>query len=334
MRCSPARRAARWRLSGEGVSATDADRAVATIERSLAGEGPLTRSQLAERIASAGVRVAGPAIVHLLFLATLRGLIVRGPLIGSEHAFVLVDDWLGAPSTPLDRDRALAELARRYLVGHSPSTERDLARWSGLPLRDVRAGLAAIAGEIVVRDGGLLTLAEQAPAAEPAPPRLLGAFDPLLVGWASREFLVGAHEVVLVRNGIFRPFALVHGAAAATWRLDHGQVLLAPFAPIADDDLAALHQDAADVVRFLGLVRRSPGARQAREVRPPGALDMDERAASERLGSAARGPCGWSLVTNWAAAGSPCSRAIMSITVPPRSGASRSSAGERGRRPS
>src|SRR5437773_3253112 len=44
------------RLAQEGVPPADAERGVAVIERSLTAEGPLTRAQLAERIAKAGVR--------------------------------------------------------------------------------------------------------------------------------------------------------------------------------------------------------------------------------------------------------------------------------------
>jgi hypothetical protein len=49
------------RLAQEGVSPADAERAVKAIERSLAEEGPLTRRQLRERIAVAGVRTEGQA---------------------------------------------------------------------------------------------------------------------------------------------------------------------------------------------------------------------------------------------------------------------------------
>jgi hypothetical protein len=223
---------------------------VATIERALAEAGPLPRAALRERLEAAGVPVAGQAFVHVVFLAALRGLVVRGPMAGGEHAFVLVRDWLGE-QPPVDREAALAELARRYLAGHGPAADRDLARWAGLPLRDARAGLGAIAAELAERPDGLLDLAGR-PAAEPLPaPRLLGAFDPLLLGWASRDEVVGPHRGLVTNNGIFRPFALVDGRAVATWRLPKGKVEIEPLGKIAKRDLAELETDAIAVEAFL-----------------------------------------------------------------------------------
>jgi hypothetical protein len=171
-------------------------------------------------------------------------------MTGRKHAYALVRDWLGDPQV-FERDRALAELARRYLAGHGPAGERDLARWAGLPLRDARAGLAAIAPELADRPDGLVDLARR-PAAEPLPPpRLLGAFDPVLLGWTSRAEVAGAHEAALVAGGMFRPFALAEGRAAATWRLRGGKVALEPFRPLGPPVAEALADDAEHVVRFL-----------------------------------------------------------------------------------
>ncbi len=247
-------------LAQEGVPPDDADRAVAVIERALTAEGPLTRGQLRERIAATGVRTEGQALIHVIGLASFRGLIVRGPMIGNEHGYVLVRDWLGAPpgaaraaGLVADRDTALPELARRYLAGHGPATDRDLAKWAGLPLRDARRGLAAIGGKLDQRADGLVDLAGRQPAAALPPPRLLGSFDPLLLGWASREPILGAHQQIVTVNGIFRPFALVDGRAVATWSLSAGRVAVQPFAPLAAELTAALEADAADVKRFLGV---------------------------------------------------------------------------------
>jgi hypothetical protein len=119
----------RRRLAQEGVPPGDAERAIAEVERALAADGPLTRDDLRARIDAIGVRTERQALVHILFAATLTGLIVRGPMVNGKHAFVLVRDWLPKPK-PIARDAALAELARRYLAGHGPATDRDLARWA------------------------------------------------------------------------------------------------------------------------------------------------------------------------------------------------------------
>jgi hypothetical protein len=246
----PLRTSCARRLRQEGVSVEQGERAVETIERALKKEGALTRHQLRGRLDSAGVPTEGQALIHLLFLAAVEGVVVRGPMIGKDHAYVLVREWLGR-QPKVDRDAALAELARRYLVGHAPADDRDLARWAGLPLRDARAGLAAIAGELVERDDGLVHLAAAPPEPEVPGPRLLGAFDPLLLGWSSRERILGPHTHLVTMNGIFRPFALVKGRAAATWRLKGGRVEVEPLDKVSKAAGAALAADASDVERFI-----------------------------------------------------------------------------------
>ncbi len=246
----PLRTSATRRLRQEGVSERDTERAIRIIEEALAEEGPQTRLQLRERLDRAEVPTAGQALIHLLFLAAVRGIAVRGPMVGKDHAYVLVRDWLGEQK-PVDRERALAELARRYLVGHGPADDRDLARWAGLPLRDARAGLAAIAGELEQRDDGLVDLARRGPAEPLPPPRLLGAYDPLLLGWTSREEVVGPHKILVTNNGLFRPFALVKGRAVARWRLAGGRVTIEHLGKVTKRDTAKLEEDALAVQHFL-----------------------------------------------------------------------------------
>jgi hypothetical protein len=246
----PLRTASNRRLTEEGVPPDDADRGVAAIERALAEEGPLSVDVLRERVEAVGVRSKGQAMYHLLFRASLDGLVVRGPMVGGKHAWVLVRDWLGEPD-PVDRDKALPEFARRYLAGHGPASDRDMARWAGIPLRDVRSGLQAIAGELDELGDGLVDLKARAPAAELPPPKLLGTFEPVLLGWISREDIFGEHKSYATDARLFDPFALVRGRAVARWKLTDGQVELEPFRRLSKADAAALEKDAADVERFL-----------------------------------------------------------------------------------
>jgi len=165
------------RLAQEGIPPAAADRAAGLIERFL-GDGPLTRAQLAGRLQSAGVRTEGQALVFLLFLTSLRGITVRGPMIGKQHAHVLARDWLGAPPAgDPDPGAALGWLARRYLAGHSPATDRDLAKWAGLPLRDARRALREIGGDLDEGEDGLVRLARRADGTSGAAVGTTGAAD-------------------------------------------------------------------------------------------------------------------------------------------------------------
>jgi DNA glycosylase AlkZ-like len=241
------------RLAQEGVPPQDAERGVAAVRAALAADGPLTRAKLRDRVAAAGVRTEGQALVHVLLLASIRGLIVRGPVEGRDQAFVLARDWLGAPPPAVSREAALGELARRYLAGHAPAADHDLARWAGIGLRDARLGLSLCTA--VQRADGLAELpaSPRGAAAALPPPRLLGAFDPLLLGWASRDPITGPHRHIVTVNGLFRPFALAGGRAVATWTITGGRVVLAPFAELGTETRSALESDAADVTRFLGV---------------------------------------------------------------------------------
>jgi hypothetical protein len=240
------------RLAQEGVSPAALDRGIDAIVAALGGEGPMTRDRLRGVLDAIGVPTARQALVHILYRATLDGLIVRGPMVGSEHAFVLRADWLGERQR-VDRDRALAELARRYLVGHGPADDRDLAKWAQLPLRDARAGLSAIASELHERPDGLVDIRRSDPEPLPAP-RLLGPFDPLLLGWCSRELVLGDAQGVVTINGIFKSIALVGGRAAGTWSMPGGRVELSLWAQPSRTAAAALRRDAAAVESYLSRV--------------------------------------------------------------------------------
>jgi uncharacterized protein YcaQ len=236
----------RRRLGQLGVRYDDA---APVIVRALADEGPLTRAALAERLTAAGIRAEGQVMPHLLALAAAEGDVVPGPIRDGAQYFALTHDWLG-PIAAVDRDTALAELARRYLRGHGPATEADLAGWSGLPLRDARAGIAEIARELA-QDGDLVDLADR-PAPARLPPRLLGAFDPYLLGWRDRGFAVAAEHARRVHpgGGILRASAISNGRVVATWTRRRGEVVLEPFEPLPARVAASLRREAASVVNF------------------------------------------------------------------------------------
>jgi hypothetical protein len=239
------------RLRQEGVTPKQAARGVDVVLDAVNVNGPQTRNELRRALDGARVPTSGQALVHLLLAASLHRDLVRGPIRGNEHAFVSAEAWLGPGPKSFDRDDALAMLGTRYLAGHAPAEPDDLAVWSGLPLTDARRAF----------DLASITTARRKPLAFP-PPTLLGPFDPLLHGWASRAPIVGEHRGIVTTNGVFRPFALVDGKAVAIWSLASGRLTIDPLEPLTKSVRSALEDDASDVLRFLAL--RPQPARFAR----------------------------------------------------------------------
>ena len=99
--------------------------ASAMIVRALAGEGPLPRAALGERLAAAGIRGRGPdpAAPARARRASRRGRARPGARRRAVLRARRATGSARAGPAP-ERDAALAELARRYLRGHGPASAR------------------------------------------------------------------------------------------------------------------------------------------------------------------------------------------------------------------
>jgi len=264
----PARSSGRTRRLALGLDDHLLDTAL-PIAVELLAAGPLTRTELADRLRAAGVPLGpGQAPAHLLSVAAREGLVCRGPDRDGEPTYVRLSDWLpGAqPVDPVERDVALARLAHRYLTGHGPAGAADLAAWSGLPLRDARTGLGALAaaGEVEnVRIGGAPAYRLPGePSTEDRTVRLVPAFDEYLLGYRGRALALDAAYARRIQagGGIVHPAVLLGGRIIGTWRQRRGDgrliVAVEPFRRLSRDTRTALAAEAADVGRFLGLPAR------------------------------------------------------------------------------
>ena len=171
--------------------------------------------------------------------------------------YVLLDDWAaGAPA--LDKDDALAELARRYLRGYGPASRNDFAAWSGLPATDGTRALDLIADDLtpVSADGARLfaltgdsleaagdpgdpgtsgdlgNLGDLGDPGDP-PPLLLGHFDSYLLGYRERGLVLDAGYARRIQTGggFVQPVVVIGGRVAGTWRLTRPAGKARPGAP-------------------------------------------------------------------------------------------------------
>jgi hypothetical protein len=241
------------RLSQLGLDEPTTVRGVDAVTEAVAG-GPRSRTVLRAVLEEAGVPTVGQSLVHVLVAAAVHEHLIRGPVRDGEHCFVDARRWL-PPSPVPDRDQCLAMLARRYLAGHGPASPADLAAFAGITLTDARRGVGLIAaGTTTVEDGVLALSGDTGTTGKLLPPpRLLGMFDPVLHGWADRTFVTGGFKDVVTSNGLFRATALVEGQVAGLWSLSGGDITLRPLRRLSPATRAALHAEAADVLRYLDL---------------------------------------------------------------------------------
>ena len=73
----------------------------------------------------------------------------------------------------------------------------------------------------------------------------------MLLGWTSREDILGRHTRLVTKNGIFHPFAMVGGRAVAKWGWPGGKLKLEPLQRLPASVVKALEADADAVRRFL-----------------------------------------------------------------------------------
>lgn len=262
-------RDSRKRLAELGMPAATQDRALAMVEAALNSEAPLRRDHIAEQLRAGGIALHQQARFHMMRLAVVSGIACLGPDLGGSASLVLAREWLGEPRRP-EREDALARLARLYLRAFGPAGERDLAFWSGLPLRDCRVGLERIAPELVELDrdplasppggGPLLALAGAVTRAPRSPlVRLLPAYDTYLMGYASRSHAVdrAGERRILPGGGVLRPTICLDGRLVGLWSSRRSgsrlRVSIEPFEPLSDVVLGLVAREVADVGRFEGL---------------------------------------------------------------------------------
>jgi hypothetical protein len=93
--------------------------------------------------------------------------------------------------------------------------------------------------------------------ADDVPARLLGHFDALLLGYASRDLVLDAAHAKKVQagGGFIQPTVLVGGRVVGTWSLDRkgkAAAVVTPFGRLPGGSHEALAEETADLARFLG----------------------------------------------------------------------------------
>ena len=177
-----------------GLTARTFVRSQAAIARALEGGRHLTRQEVGAVLARAGIATSGVPLGHIMLQAELDAVVCSGARRGGQSTYALLEDR--APrARRFERDEALATLARRYFQSHGPALAGDFAWWSGLTVRDAKAGIAAATPplERLSLDGREYWHVEAArPPRSTAAAYLLPNFDEYVVAYRDRAAIVAA----------------------------------------------------------------------------------------------------------------------------------------------
>ncbi|RAW00956.1 winged helix DNA-binding domain-containing protein [Pseudochryseolinea flava] len=110
------------------------------LEQSLRDGEHLTREQLKDNLADAGIKADGLRLAYIFMHAELEQLICSGPRDGKQFTYSLIDEWV--PAAPQQkREEILAWFTEKYFSTRGPATAHDFAYWSGLTLKEVKEGI-------------------------------------------------------------------------------------------------------------------------------------------------------------------------------------------------
>jgi hypothetical protein len=256
----PTLRAARLgdpRFTGSGLTAEDADAIVPASSTTSPSRGRTRRSRRGSTRGSAGT----PLWWALRHYAPVRHAVTGGAWSFEHRPRYVAADI--APPTPGDR-----EAADEALGGARPPLPRGVRAGHGRGRGAVRAGAAG------PREGGaraagrarssastgpdgveLLDVpgAPRPPGEVPAPARLLGMWDSVLLAYHDRSRVIPPEHRTLVtrRNGDVLPTLLVDGQVAGVWRPVEGAIEAAAFHPLPDEAWEALADEARALLAVL-----------------------------------------------------------------------------------
>lgn len=231
------------------------------LTKALGDGRPQTRSEVYARLDKAGIATERQRGIHITGRLAQEGLLCLGPRADKQPTFVLMEQWI-PKGREMQRDQALAELARRYFHSHGPATVQDFTWWSGLTVKDVQLGIELASADLTTEIIGGKTYLHSGQqlqsndASEEA--QLLPAFDEYIVAYKDRSDAVEARfsRQLIGINGLFNASVVIGGLVAGTWKRggDKSEVTveLSPFRPLLKKEMKSLDKATRRYRDFMG----------------------------------------------------------------------------------
>ncbi|HPF52725.1 MAG TPA: winged helix DNA-binding domain-containing protein [Draconibacterium sp.] len=189
----------------------------------LAGDNHLTRAEIISEFQRERIPVDDNRASHLFVRAEIDKIICSGKLKGKKQTYALLSERVKNPKV-LNRDEALAELAKRYFTSHGPTTLHDFNWWSGLNITETKQALEMVKSNLSSETVGDHTYwfanFQPEPVIENNEVYLLPAFDEFLISYKDRSasLTFDDHKKAVSNNGMFWPVIVQNGSVIGIWK--------------------------------------------------------------------------------------------------------------------
>jgi len=228
----------------------------------LQGGQQLTRDELRKDFEKARILTDGDQLMtYLMMNAELDGLVCSGPRRGKQFTYALLDERV-PPAKALERNEALAELARRFFSSRGPATVYDFAKWSGVTMTDARTGLDNVKAyfecEIVDGKEYWLDSSHEYSFSRSTTVHLLSVYDEYFSGYKGRSAVINPEdEARLSAMGSALGYVVLDGRVVGVWkrRLEHDAVVIKAgiFCRLSKAEDRAIRAAGRAYAAFLGL---------------------------------------------------------------------------------
>jgi hypothetical protein len=234
------------------------------LEKVLQGGQQLTRNELGDRFEAAGINTQIELrLTHIMAWAELEGVVCSGARRGKQFTYALLEERV-APTQPIPREEALAEMTLRYFKTRGPATLHDFAWWSGLTVTEAKRGIELVKTELqqATVDNLVYWFAEPAALIEPKKPLafLLPNYDEYFIGLKDRSAINMALKALpseQMLSALSGHILIVNGIVVGGWKrtLQKKSVSIEVklLSPLTQTEQKAVHQAAERYGTFLGL---------------------------------------------------------------------------------
>ncbi|MDR1343955.1 MAG: winged helix DNA-binding domain-containing protein [Tannerellaceae bacterium] len=192
------------------------------LEKILEGNRHLTRKEISSELNLAGVVADTSRMNHFMVRAEAEAIVCSGVDKDGKPTYALLEERI-APVRALHREEALARLAEKYFMSHSPASLYDFAWWSGLSVTEARQATGLIDHMLLtVRYGDSALLVHQScreASADDVTTHLLPSYDEYVISYKDRSSVldVAHYPKAFSAQGVFHPLILHEGAVIGRW---------------------------------------------------------------------------------------------------------------------